>query len=128
MRLLLDTHAFVWWLLDDRKLSARVRAAIEDADAEVFVSVVTGFELATKVRRGKLDAAREIAERYEETMTASQFVALPVTQRHALAAGRMAGEHRDPFDRLLGSQAHIEGLLLATIDPAFQQFGIKTIW
>ena len=128
MKLLLDTHAFVWWLLDDPKLSARVRSVITDADAEVFVSAVTAFELATKVRLGKFDAAREIAQRYEETMTASLFVALPVSQRHALAAGRMAGEHRDPFDRILASQAHIEGLPLATVDPAFRQFGITTMW
>lgn len=128
MKLLLDTHALVWWLTDDRKLSTRVRKAIADADCEVYVSAVTAFELATKVRLGKLDAAREIAQRYEEMITASLFVALPVSQRHALAAGRMAGEHRDPFDRLLASQAHIEGLPLATIDPAFKHFGIKTIW
>ena len=128
MRLLLDTHAFVWWLLDDPNLSARVRMAIENANAEVLVSAVTAFELATKVRLGKFDAAQEIAHRYEEMMTASLFVALPVSQRHALAAGRMAGEHRDPFDRILASQAHIEGMPLATVDPAFRQFGIETMW
>jgi len=128
VRLLLDTHAFVWWLLDDRRLSSAVRSAIEDADAEVFVSVITGFELATKVRLGKFEAAREIAERYEEMIEVARFSPLPISQRHALVAGRMAGEHRDPFDRILAAQAQVEDLFLATIDPEFRHFASKTIW
>ena len=111
-----------------RDTSARVRHTDADADGEVHVSAVATVERATKVGLGTLDAVCEIAQRYEELMTASLFVALPLSQRHALAAGRMAGEHCDSFDRLFAAQAHIKALPLATIDPAFRHFGVKTIW
>jgi PIN domain nuclease of toxin-antitoxin system len=112
----------------DRRLSDRARAAIEADDATVYVSAVTAWEIATKVRLGKWPEAASLATSLATVIAQFGFVALSVTLDHALTAGSLAGQHRDPFDRMLAAQAAIEGVPLITADPAFRTFGTEVLW
>ena len=128
MRLLLDTHAFLWWVTDDERLSAAAKLAIADADNQIFVSAASAWEIATKQRLGKLDGVPRAGERFSELVMADGFQHLAVDHRHALRAGGYALEHRDPFDRMLAAQSELEALPLVTRDPAFALFGTRILW
>ena len=128
MRLLLDTHALLWWFTNDARLSARARDAIADQANEVFVSAASAWEIATKQRIGKLDEAPQAAERFTELVAADGFMHLPVNHLHALRAGGYAQPHRDPFDRMLAAQSELERLPLVTLDAAFAEFGSAVFW
>lgn len=128
MALLLDTHAAIWWWLDSVRLGSGARRAIIDDDLPVAVSVVSGLEIAIKYRTGKLSEFGDPQLRYAALMTNDRFTPLAVTQEHALRAGLLPGEHRDPFDRLIAAQALIEGLTIVTRDPAFVAFGCTVLW
>ncbi len=125
MKLLLDSHAYLWWLDDHTGLSARARSAIADPAIVVVVSAASIWEIEIKRSLGRLDAADadlvgEIAE--------NRFVGLPVEARHAAAAARLPRHHDDPFDRLLIAQAQLEGLICVTRDQAFPKYGAATLW
>ena len=128
MRLLLDTHALLWWFTDDPRLSAKARSLIGDANNVILVSAASAWEIATKHRLGKLEEAAEAVMRFEELVVADGFSHLPVSYRHGLRAGAYHATHRDPFDRMLAAQSEIESLPLVTLDIAFKQFEITTIW
>ncbi len=128
MRVLLDSHALVWFLDGDPRFSKRVRAAIDDDNAVVCVSSVTAWEISNKVRLGKWPEAAQLCTAFAAMMTRYAFDPLPVTIEHALAAGFLKGDHRDPFDRMLAAQATVEGIPLVTADPAFRAFGTQTLW
>ena len=128
MSVLLDTHALVWWVTDDPRLSERARRHIESRTDPCFVSAVSAFELATKARLGKLPAPAELADGFEILMSREGFAGLPISVEHGLRAGRLPGNHRDPFDRLLAAQSVIERIPLLTSDPAFRDLGPKTVW
>lgn len=128
MRLLLDTHALLWWFTDDPRLSHGARELIGDMGNEILVSAASAWEIATKHRLGKLEEAAEAVIRFDELVAADGFSHLPVSHRHGLRAGSYRAEHRDPFDRMLAAQAEIESLPLITLDPVFKQFEIVTLW
>lgn len=128
MRVLLDTHALLWWFTDDPRLSEKARALIGDADNEILVSTASAWEIAAKHRLGKLEEAAEAVIRFEELVAADGFTYLPISPRHGLRAGIYHTAHRDPFDRMLAAQAEIESVPLITLDPAFKQFEIATLW
>lgn len=128
MRLLLDTHALLWWLLDAPQLPAAPRDAIRQADTDVLVSAASAWEIATKHRLGKLPEAAEAATDLPRLLVAARFRSLPVTVEHALAAGALPGPHRDPFDRMLIAQAHADGLRVVTVDPVFAAYGVDVLW
>jgi PIN domain nuclease of toxin-antitoxin system len=128
MRLLLDTHALLWWWTDDARLSAAVRLAIGDEANEVFVSAASAWEVATKHRLGKLTDVPQAAQRFVELMDADGFIPLAIEHRHALRAGAYAYDHRDPFDRMLSAQSEVENLTLVTCDPALAIFPCKRLW
>ncbi len=128
MRLLLDTHAWLWWLDGDRQLPVSAQSAIGDVKNQVFVSAASAWEIATKVRIGKLPGAVEVADRFSEIIVEQQFIALSITVQHARRAGLLVGEHRDPFDRMLIAQSQIEGLTLVSNEKLFDQFGIERLW
>ncbi len=123
MRLLLDTHVFLWWLRDDRRLPARLAAAIRDPTTEVLVSAASVWEAAIKAALGKLDLAGDLVTE----IAANHFSELPITARHAQLAGALPRHHDDPFDRLLVAQARLEGLHLATHDEAFRPYGVPVL-
>ena len=128
MRLLLDTHALLWWWTDDARLSGAARTAIADTDNEIFVSAASAWEVAIKHRLGRLTDMPQAAPRFVELMTADGFVRLPVDQRHALHAGACRNKHRDLFDRMLAAQAELENLTIVTCDEALAAFGGSRLW
>ena len=128
MRLLLDTSALAYWVLDAAQLGLLARQVIADADNEVWVSAVSAFEIATKHRSGKWDDIAGFLKSFEQEVAINRFNALPISTAHALLAGMMPGEHRDPFDRLLAAQAELEGMRLVSHDKKFAEFGVEVIW
>lgn len=123
MRLLLDTHALIWWLEDSVELSADAREQVANGLNEVVVSAASAWEMAIKEATGKLRAPATL----EQAIETSGFTALPITIRHALKAGSLPAHHRDPFDRMLIAQALAEGLTIVTRDQRFEQYGVDVL-
>ncbi len=128
MTLLLDTHTLLWWLFGDPKLSSKARTAIEKSDQRVWVSSASAWEIATKVRIGKLPEIGDVAVKLPVYLRRERFEVLPISLDHALAAGTLPGPHKDPFDRMLIAQARIEKLRVISIDPVFKQYGVPVLW
>jgi PIN domain nuclease of toxin-antitoxin system len=128
MRLLLDTHVLIWWLLDDPHLTEKARRVISPADHRVLVSSASAWEIATKHRLGKLPEIGSIVGKLPTYIRRERFEILPITFDHALLAGQLAGPHRDPFDRMLIAQARREELHVVSGDPVFADYGVKVIW
>lgn len=129
MRLLLDTHAFLWWVFADSELSRRARTAIEDeVENQVFVSAASAWEIATKYRIGKLPDAAVVAGNLARTVAEEGFNELPVSVRHAERAGSLVGHHQDPFDRMLIAQAILDDFALVSNERAFDVYGVKRLW
>ena len=128
MKLLLDTHALLWWFTNDTKLSSVARKAILNESNEIFVSAASAWEIATKQRLGKLDDLPDLSVRFGELVAADGFSHLPVNYLHSLRAGGYNLSHRDPFDRMLAAQSAIEIMALVTLDPAFALFDTDTFW
>lgn len=121
--LLLDTHALLWWLADDKRLPASTRETIREPGSMVYVSAGTVWEIAIKRGLGKLDIPDDW-----HTATFRDFAELPITAEHARLAGELPMHHRDPFDRLLVAQALAEGLTLVIGDSAFGAYGVQVTW
>jgi PIN domain nuclease of toxin-antitoxin system len=121
VKLLLDSHAFLWWLAEDPKLKAEARQVMADPSSIVHVSAASIWELSIKAALGKLDL--DGADLVEE-IEANGFVELPILARHSLAAANLPRHHEDPFDRMLIAQAQIEGLTIVTRDSAFRAYGV----
>jgi len=128
MRVLLDTHALLWWFTDDARLSRAARQVIADEANAILVSAASAWEISTKHRLGKLNEAADAVNRFDELVAADGFDHLPITHFHSLKAGDYPVEHRDPFDRMLAAQSALERVPLVTCDPAFELFGTETIW
>jgi len=126
--LLLDTHAFLWWLAGDRKLSRRARSAIENPDLDVHVSAASVWEITTKYRLGKLPGASAIVNDMAGAIASQAFTPLSVTVLHAQRAGLLIGDHRDPFDRMLIAQARSDDLTLVSNEQLFDAFGVTRLW
>jgi PIN domain nuclease of toxin-antitoxin system len=128
VQLLLDTHALLWWLADDPALSKRARTAIANTDNLVIVSAASAWEIATKVRLGKLPTAADLAADFDGHLDRQGFQVLPISSEHAIRAGLLPGEHKDPFDRMLIAQAQAENLALVSNEAAFDSYGVRRIW
>lgn len=128
MRLLLDTHALLWWFTDDPRLSRVARDTIANEANAILVSAASAWEIATKHRLGKLNEAADAVHRFDELIAADGFEHLPITHFHSLKAGSYTIERRDPFDRMLAAQSELESLPLVTCDPALALFDIQRIW
>ncbi len=128
MRLLLDTHALLWWWTDDPRLLEAARDAIANPENEIWVSAASAWEIATKERLGKLELLPNLTLRFNDLIEQSRFRLLAIDASHALLAGSLRQDHRDPFDRMLAAQAQIENLHLVTTDRAFEAFGTPIFW
>ena len=128
MRLLLDTHALLWFLEGSDKLRRAARQVIEDEANTVFVSAVSAMEVTTKVRLGKLASAEALALNFEVEILVRGFLPLPITLAHAERAGGMPRQHRHPFYRLIIAQALVEDLTLVSNEAIFDGFGVKRLW
>lgn len=128
MRLLLDTHALLWWLTDDRSLPASARKLIARGSNTIVVSSASAWEIANKVRLGKLPMAVDLVADLERVLVQESFEALAISVDHSVRAGLLPGPHRDPFDRMLIAQSQAEGLPIVSNDEAFDGYGIRRLW
>lgn len=128
MRLLLDTHALLWWSSGDDQFSDNARAAIVDEDNEKLISAATAWEISTKYRLGKLPEAEELVLDMPGYMANQNFIELPITLEHALRAGSLPGPHSDPFDRMLIAQAIIDDLVLVSNETVFDLYCVQRMW
>lgn len=125
MKLLLDTHVYLWWLTEERRLTRKARQAISSHRATVYVSAVNIWEAMIKAGLGRLELH---GQDLTAEILANGFLELPVSAQHAQAVGQLPLHHRDPFDRLLIAQAHYEGLTLVSHDRIFAAYGIAVLW
>lgn len=128
MRLLLDTHALLWAVTGDKRLSRKAEAALADLSGEIFVSAASAWEIATKFRLGRLAGAGPLVNHFDATLRRVGFYGLPIGMDHARRAGLLHGEHKDPFDRMLIVQALIEDLTLVSNEKLFDSFGVRRLW
>ena len=128
MRLLLDTHTFIWWFAGNARLSASARQAIADEDNDVLISAASAWEIATKYRARRLPDAEGLAEDITGHIADENFEGLPITVLDAARAGALQGPLRDPFDRMLIAQALGRNLVLISIETLFDQYGIRRLW
>ena len=128
MRLLLDTHALIWWLAADQALSSTARDAIADSSNDVFVSAASAWEITTKHRIGKLPEAGLLAADFAGFVSEQGFIELPVTIRHGQLAGSLPGIHKDPFDRILIAQAILADMQIVSRDEILSAYGIARLW
>ena len=126
--LLLDTHAFLWWLDGDPNLSTRARAAIAAHPVKAYVSGASAWEISTKARIGKLPDAMDVAADVAGCIAREGFQPLAVTVAHGQRAGALPGPIKDPFDRMLIAQAMIDGLHLVSIEHSFDAYGVLRLW
>lgn len=128
MSLLLDTHAFLWWVTDDRQLSQAARRAMADEGKDVLVSAASAWEIATKHRIGKLPEAETLAGNIVGAVVDQGFEGLSVTIEDAAQAGVLPGPLRDPFDRMLIAQALSRDLVVISNEDIFDGYGVRRIW
>ena len=125
MRLLLDTHALLWWLSDDLRLSRPARSAIADPANQLMASAAVGYEIAYKQNLGRLPA---LPEMLPERLRREGIGTLPITLDHAIAAAALPGPHRDPWDRIMMAQALAEDCRVVTVDRIFSDYGVPILW
>lgn len=128
MRVLLDTHAFLWWLDGDRRMSKRARSLVSNEDTEVLVSAATAWEISIKAASGKVPGALDVAADVLGCIRAQGFIPLDLTVLHAQRGGSLPPIHGDPFDRALISQALLEGVPILSVDEVFDGYGVTRIW
>ncbi|WP_420463693.1 type II toxin-antitoxin system VapC family toxin [Candidatus Palauibacter sp.] len=128
MPVLLDTHAFLWWIADSGRLSRRARRVIADETNEVVVSAASAWEIATKYRIGRLPDGAAVALDVVGHIAGQGFRELSISVTDAVRAGRLPGPHRDPFDRMLVAQALGGGLSLVSADAVFDRYGVDRLW
>ncbi|HXO02239.1 MAG TPA: type II toxin-antitoxin system VapC family toxin [Stellaceae bacterium] len=125
MRLLLDTHVILWWLMDDPRLSRKAVAALDDTANELFVSAVAAYEIAYKQGLGRLSV---LPDGLPRRLQRAGIAVIPLSLDHALAAGALRGPHRDPWDRIMMAQAMAEALTVVTVDSVFTDYGVPALW
>lgn len=128
MKLLLDTHVFLWWVSDAPELSEAARAAIANPNNTCYVSVASGWEMAIKSSLGKLKLKKPVERFLTEQMQHNGFLLLNIDLHHVAKVENLPFHHRDPFDRLIVSQAKAERMTLITADQALSVYGIRCLW
>jgi PIN domain nuclease of toxin-antitoxin system len=128
MKLLLDTHTFLWWNDASPRLSKKALGLLADPANTLLLSVVTAWEMVLKTQAGKLHLTEPPAVYVPTRMAHYGMAGLPIVLTHVLAAASLPPHHRDPFDRLLIAQAAIEGVPILTADPEFRRYAIKVLW
>lgn len=128
MKLLLDTHAFLWWITDDSRCSTIARQSIAVAHNEVLVSVASAWEIAIKARLGRLQLPPDLGRFVVRQLDVNGFKTLPIRLAHALEVYRLDDHHRDPFDRMLVAQCRVEGATLVSADRLLDRYGIERRW
>ncbi len=128
MRVLLDTHALLWFLLNDERLSASARATMTEPGTDLVVSPASFWEIAIKISIGKYSLGKDLAEFMERHIDENEMIVLPITARHAAVVAGLPFHHRDPFDRLLIAQALSEAIPIVSGDRDFDRYSVVRIW
>jgi PIN domain nuclease of toxin-antitoxin system len=128
LRVLLDTHAFLWWIGDDPRLSERAREVLSDGDNDLVFSAASGWEIAIKARLGRLHVPGDLNTYLVRQLTENYTSVLPVHLSHALRVHALPDHHRDPFDRLLVAQAIVEEIPLLSADPRIARYPVEVVW
>jgi PIN domain nuclease of toxin-antitoxin system len=125
---LIDTHALLWSFGSPELLGARARRIIENRSNQILVSAACGWEIATKFRLGKLPSAEDLVENFDDYLLQVGFEAFSISLQHALRAGKLPGAHKDPFDRMLISQALEENIAVISTDHIFDEYRVQRLW
>ena len=128
MRYLLDTHAMLWWLGNDPRMSAFAQETIADGRTRLVWSMASSWEIAIKVAIGKLALERPLTELFSEIVSRQGVELLPITHGHCALLGELPLEHRDPFDRMLVAQAQAERLSILSADPKLSRYDVEVLW
>jgi PIN domain nuclease of toxin-antitoxin system len=128
VRALLDTHALLWWLADDPALTRVARRFIAETKNTLIVSAASAWEIATKVRLGKLPTAADLVADFPALIEREGFQPLAIYVEHALRAGLLPGPHKDPFDRMLIAQAQAENVPIISGEVVFESYGVRRVW
>lgn len=128
MRLLADTHAMLWWLRDDRRLSRRSRGLLGDGANELLWSMASSWEIAVKLGIGKLELDRPLHRLFADLVSEQGVVVLPIGHEHCTRVAELPLHHRDPFDRMLVAQAEHEGVPILTADPKLAAYDVELLW
>ena len=128
MIFLLDTSTLLWWWSEPERLTRRSRNLITDPRNTVLVSAASAWEVSTKHRIGKYPSGGRVIVEWAERISQDRFQELAITSSHALRAGSLPGNHRDPFDRMIAAQGILEGLPVLTTDAAISELGAEQIW
>lgn len=128
MRLLLDTHAFLWWISNDPRLSPAAFAAIANPRNDCFISLASCWELAIKASLGKISLTKPVERFIPAELAANDFQLLSIEFKHVAKVEALQFHHRDPFDRLLAAQALTEKISLVSADEVFDAYGVKRLW
>ena len=127
MRLLLDTHTFIWYIRDNSRLPWHIRQMIKDDSNVVYVSVISLWEISIKSRQGKLELHKSLAD-IVRSLRGNGFRLLPVRLNHVYRLDTLALHHKDPFDRMLIAQSLAGGFALVGCDEVFDQYGVRRLW
>ena len=128
MRALLDTHTFLWWNMDDPRLSPRARQVLADGSNEIYLSAASAWEIAIKTARGRLILPEPPTSYVPNRMALHHFLHLPIQVSHALQVFKLPDLHQDPFDRLLVAQSQLEELPILTVDETIARYEVEIIW
>ena len=128
MRLLFDTHTFLWWITDSSRLSSMVRATISDRNNKLFFSAASAWEIATKAQLGKLLLPKNPEQFISEQLLINSIESLSIHISHAVRVYHLPIHHKDPFDRILVAQSQLENLSILTLDPLISQYDVNVIW
>ena len=128
MKALLDTHAFLWWISDDPRLSEKAREIIADGRNELFFSAASGWEISIKAGLGRLEVPEDLQRFISDQLSRNAIQALPIYLGHAVHTGSLPVHHRDPFDRILVSQAILEQIPLLSADPQLLHYPVEVVW
>ena len=128
MKALLDTHAFLWWISDDPRLSEKAREIIADGRNELFFSAASGWEISIEAGLGRLEVPEDLQRFISDQLSRNAIQALPIYLSHAVHTGSLPVHHRDPFDRILVSQAILEQIPLLSADPRISHYPVEVVW
>ena len=128
MKLLLDTCSLIWATMSPAALTPKARKMLANENNVILVSAASAWEIATKVRLGKLPGAEKLEQDFLAVLEVAGYMQLPIDTASALRAGRLTAEHKDPFDRMIAAQALALDVAVLSPDPQFDQFGVRRIW
>jgi len=128
LRVLLDTHALIWWFSDDPSLPQTVRGIIADTDNTLVVSAASAWEIAIKFQQGKLRKVGDLVSDFSGRIEREGFQLLSISAEHGIRAGLLPGPHKDPFDRMLIAQSQAENTSIVSNEAIFETYGVRRLW